>query len=157
MKIIPQNSQNLKIGLRSSIISFDSICKKLIFIKCTNMHLGDSLADDEFLTGLEEEGAKEQGVIVDTRPEKTVRPILFFLGLILILAGLFVTIGSVFHNHLMFWVTDTSHAIYGPWDVTAGIIGAVVLLAGVIILILSYRGKSAKFQTPNQQVPPEEA
>jgi hypothetical protein len=115
------------------------------------------LAAEEDIPVVSEGEVAKEDVMVDTRPEKTVRPILFFIGLILMFAGLFITIGSVFHNHLMFWVTETSHDIYGPYDFTAGVIGAVVLLAGVIVLILSYRGKTSKFQSPSQQVPPEEA
>lgn len=75
------------------------------------------------------------------------------MGLIIIFIGLFITLGSVFHNHLMFWVNSTSHGVYGPYDVTAGMMGAGILLVGVIVLILSYRGKTAEVRTPAKEIP----
>ncbi|UCF08474.1 MAG: hypothetical protein JSW28_01945 [Thermoplasmata archaeon] len=70
------------------------------------------------------------------------RPITFFAGLIALLIGLFIALGSLVHNHVKVFVNETSWAVYGPYDWTAAIIGAVVLLAGIILLLFSKVAKT---------------
>jgi choline-glycine betaine transporter len=70
-------------------------------------------------------------------PNKTARPVTFFLGLMILFVGLFITLGSLLHNHLEVLTNDTSSQVYGPMDWTAAIIGAVVLLVGIILLMFS--------------------
>ncbi len=74
-------------------------------------------------------------------PEQTGRPLVYFAGLVTLLIGLFIAIGSLVHNNLKIFVNETSGDIYGPFDWGAAIIGAVVLLVGIILLMLS-RGTS---------------
>ena len=70
-------------------------------------------------------------------PLKTGRPMLFMIGLALLLIGLFISLGSVFHNILRVFTTETSHLVYGPYDWAAAIVGALALLVGIIILMFS--------------------
>lgn len=76
-------------------------------------------------------------------PEGGGRPVLFLAGLITLFIGLFVSLGSVFHNTLKFFVNETSHEIYGPYDWAAAIGGAVVLLVGIVLLMFSKSSKAA--------------
>ncbi|UCG69368.1 MAG: hypothetical protein JSV09_16585 [Thermoplasmata archaeon] len=62
---------------------------------------------------------------------------MFLAGIIVLFIGLFIALGSVFHNVLKFFVNETSHAVYGPYDWAAAIIGAVTLLVGIILLMFS--------------------
>ncbi|UCE37093.1 MAG: hypothetical protein JSW00_16630 [Thermoplasmata archaeon] len=75
-------------------------------------------------------------------PEKTGRPITFLAGLIVLFIGLFIALGAVVHNTLMIFTNETSHLVFGPYDWTAAIIGAVVLLVGIILLMFSKVSKS---------------
>lgn len=70
-------------------------------------------------------------------PEKTGRPVTFIAGLIVLFIGLFIALGSVMHNVLMTFTNQTSHLVFGPLDWMAAIIGAVVLLVGIILLMFS--------------------
>lgn len=65
------------------------------------------------------------------------RPITFLLGLGALFAGLFIAMGSLVHNHANVFVNETSGNIYGPWDWMAAIVGAVVLLVGILLLLFS--------------------
>ena len=65
------------------------------------------------------------------------RPITFLLGLGALFAGLFIALGSLVHNHAQVFVNETSHNVYGPWDWAAAIVGAVVLLVGILLLLFS--------------------
>lgn len=75
-------------------------------------------------------------------PESTGRPMVFLAGLAALFIGLFIALGSLVHNNLKVLVTDTSHAVYGPWDWTAAIIGAIALLVGIILLFFSRSSSS---------------
>lgn len=68
---------------------------------------------------------------------KTGKPMLFMVGLALLLLGLFISLGSVFHNVLRVFTNETSHQVYGPYDWAAAIAGALALLVGIIILMFS--------------------
>jgi hypothetical protein len=70
-------------------------------------------------------------------PEKTGRPVTFLAGLIVLFIGLFISLGSVIHNSLLMFTNETSHTVFGPMDWMAAIIGAVVLLVGIILLMFS--------------------
>ncbi len=70
-------------------------------------------------------------------PLKTGKPMLFIVGLAMLLIGLFISLGSVFHNILEVFTNETSGDVYGPYDWTAAIIGALALLVGIIILMFS--------------------
>jgi hypothetical protein len=70
-------------------------------------------------------------------PLKTGKPILFTIGLALLLIGLFISLGSVFHNVVEVFTNETSGDIYGPYDWAAAIVGALALLVGIIILMFS--------------------
>jgi uncharacterized membrane protein HdeD (DUF308 family) len=70
-------------------------------------------------------------------PIKTGKPITFMLGMALLLIGLFISLGSVFHNIVRVFTTETSHEIYGPYDWAAAIVGALALLVGIIMLMFS--------------------
>ncbi len=70
-------------------------------------------------------------------PEKTGRPVAFLAGLIVLFIGLFIALGSIMHNVLMMFTNETSHMVFGPLDWMAAIIGAVVLLVGIILLMFS--------------------
>jgi hypothetical protein len=70
-------------------------------------------------------------------PEKTGRPIVFLAGLVVLLMGLFIVLGSVMHNVLLIATNETSHLVFGPLDWMAAIVGAVVLLVGIILLMFS--------------------
>jgi uncharacterized membrane protein len=59
------------------------------------------------------------------------------IGLVMLLIGLFISLGSVFHNILKVFVNDTSHLVYGPYDWAAAIVGALALLVGIIFLMFS--------------------
>lgn len=84
--------------------------------------IADEFAEDETLS---------------REPEPPGRPITFFIGLGAVLAGLFIALGSLFHNHAQVFVNETSHRVFGPYDWMAAIIGSVILLVGVIILLFS--------------------
>jgi hypothetical protein len=70
-------------------------------------------------------------------PEKTGRPVVFLAGLIVLFIGLFIALGSVVHNILLIGTNETSHMVFGPLDWMAAIVGAVVLLVGIILLMFS--------------------
>ncbi len=70
-------------------------------------------------------------------PIKTGKPIAFILGMALLMIGLFISLGSVFHNILKVFVTETSWEVYGPYDWAAAIVGSLTLLVGIIILMFS--------------------
>lgn len=70
------------------------------------------------------------------------RPITFLLGLGALFLGLFIALGSLVHNHAQVWVNETSHMVYGPWDWAAAIVGAVVLLVGILLLLFSKVAKT---------------
>ncbi|UCE74273.1 MAG: hypothetical protein JSV56_00835 [Methanomassiliicoccales archaeon] len=55
----------------------------------------------------------------------------------MIFIGLFIALGSVVHNTVKIFVNDTSWQVYGPYDWSAAIIGAVALLVGIILLMFS--------------------
>lgn len=70
-------------------------------------------------------------------PEREGRPVFYIAGLIALFAGLFITLGSLVHNNVKVFVNDTSWSVYGPYDWAAAIIGAIVLLVGIILLMFS--------------------
>jgi len=70
-------------------------------------------------------------------PKSTGRPITYLAGLIVLFIGFFIALASVFHNTLKIFVNDTSHKVFGPYDWATAIIGAVALLVGIILLMLS--------------------
>lgn len=70
-------------------------------------------------------------------PEPTGRPVTYLAGLITLIIGLLIALASVFHNILMVFVNSTSHLVYGPYDWATAIIGAVILLVGIILLMFS--------------------
>jgi choline-glycine betaine transporter len=74
-------------------------------------------------------------------PQTQGRPVVYLAGLAALFIGLFIAIGSLVHNNLKVFVNETSHAVYGPYDWTAAIIGAVALLVGIVLLMFS-RGTS---------------
>jgi uncharacterized membrane protein HdeD (DUF308 family) len=82
-------------------------------------------------------GKKEKQAPSGDEPEKTGRPMTFMLGLAVLFIGLFISLGSVFHNIVKVFVNETSWAVYGPYDWAAAIVGAVALLIGIIILMFS--------------------
>lgn len=90
---------------------------------------------DKKKSAIEDEGIKGK------EPEKTGRPVVYLAGLAALFIGLFIALGSLVHNNLKVFVNKTSHAVYGPYDWTAAIIGAVALLVGIILLMFS-RGTS---------------
>jgi hypothetical protein len=82
-------------------------------------------------------GKKGREVADPGEPVSTGRPITFIIGLVVLLIGLFISLGSVFHNILKVFVNETSHSVYGPYDWAAAIVGALALLVGIIILMFS--------------------
>ncbi len=70
-------------------------------------------------------------------PEPTGRPVVFLAGIVVLFIGLFIAMGSLIHNNLKFFVNSTSHAVFGPWDWAAAIVGAITLLVGIILLMVS--------------------
>ena len=50
--------------------------------------------------------------------------------------------GSLVHNHANVFVNETSGNIYGTWDWAAAIVGAVVLLVGILLLLFSKVAKA---------------
>ena len=70
------------------------------------------------------------------------RPITFLIGLGTLFMGLFIALGSLVHNHANVLVNETSGNIYGPWDWAAAIVGAVVLLIGILLLLFSKAAKA---------------
>lgn len=74
--------------------------------------------------------------------EKPGRPITFLAGLGALFVGLFIALGSLVHNHANVFVNETSGNIYGPWDWAAAIVGAVVLLVGILLLLFSKVAKA---------------
>jgi uncharacterized membrane protein HdeD (DUF308 family) len=65
------------------------------------------------------------------------KPVLFLAGLAALLIGLFIALGSLVHNVMKVFVTETSHNIYGPYDWAAAIVGAISLLVGILLLMFS--------------------
>ncbi|MEE9151710.1 MAG: tetratricopeptide repeat protein [Thermoplasmata archaeon] len=70
-------------------------------------------------------------------PEPPGGPVTFLAGLIVLFIGLFISLGSMVHNTVKVFVNETSWSVYGPWDWSAVIIGAVALLVGIILLMFS--------------------
>ncbi len=70
------------------------------------------------------------------------KPITFLAGLGALFIGLFIALGSLVHNHAQVFVNETSGNIYGPYDWAAAIVGAVVLLVGVLLLLFSKVAKA---------------
>ncbi len=78
------------------------------------------------------------------------RPGTFIVGLFVLLAGLFISLGSVVHNTLRVFVNETSWAVYGPWDWSMLIIGSVTLVVGIILLMLSNMARArGSFASPS--------
>ncbi len=65
--------------------------------------------------------------------------IFFWIGVILLLVGAFIALGSYIHNPLHIWVSTTSFRVYGHLDQTAGVIGSIPLIVGIVFIILSRR------------------
>jgi hypothetical protein len=65
------------------------------------------------------------------------RPVFFLAGILMLLIGLFIALGSLIHNTIKVFVNGTSHLVYGPLDWIAVIMGAIALGVGVILLMIS--------------------
>ena len=89
------------------------------------------------LGGIIAKRGKKEKTVDAGAPIKTGKPIAFILGMALLMIGLFITLGSVFHNIVKVFVTETSGDIYGPYDWAAAIVGSLTLLVGIIILMFS--------------------
>ena len=69
----------------------------------------------------------------------------YLMGLGLFFLGLSVAIMSLAHNYIkvsprIWWdQTNTGYSVYGPLDVLAGIVGAVFMVAGILLIFYSER------------------
>ncbi len=79
----------------------------------------------------------KKGIYSLTVSELADRPVFFLAGILMLLIGLFIALGSLVHNTIKVFVNDTSHLVYGPLDWIAVIIGAIALGVGIILLMFS--------------------